>query len=100
MSTTSKISKSKNKSDESLSNAIGVIGLLLLIIGVIWGNPDKKTQVLSPKLKSLLSDDDNANALLDAIEKEKSGIDKTPEFNMNGKRYKIERAGKNQFQEA
>ncbi|MES2512896.1 MAG: hypothetical protein V4580_02075 [Bacteroidota bacterium] len=79
---------------------VAIVAFFVVLIAIIWGNYDKKSQVLSPKLKSLLSDDDNAKALLDAIQKEKSGENKTPEFLMGGKKYKIERSGKKHLLEA
>ena len=82
------------KEDIDLIEGFSIGLIFVFIFALIWGNPDKDIQVLNPKLKRLLSDDDNAKALMDAIEKEKSGEDKSPEFQMNGRKFILERTGK------
>lgn len=89
----------QNKDNNDSYVIIALVAIFAIIAAIIWGNYDKKSQVLSPKMKSLLSDDDNANALLDAIEKEKSGKDKSPEFEMDGEKFTIKRSGRYQVEQ-
>lgn len=83
----------KDKSDIDSEVGLGIlIAFFLLAIAFLWGNYDKKSQVMSPELKDLLSDGDNTDALVGAIENEKND-GKSEEFTMGGKKYRIRRAG-------
>lgn len=85
-----------NTDNQDSEAAFGILALLILFIAFVWGNPDKKSQVISPKLKDMLSDEENSNALMKAIEdmKSSSSSDKPQEFMMDGKKYKIKRSSR------